>query len=121
MEVWGRGTNRVIEICETHGALPPVFEETQGFVIVTFRAQLTAGGPGAAKARVAPGSRQPESRPESQPESLDRRVLAVLKPQALGKTEISAHLGQKEVSGQLNKVIRALVGRGLIDYTPRQA
>ena len=121
VEVWGRGTNRVIEMCETHGALPPVFEETQGFVIVTFKAQLTAGGPEAAKARVAPGSRQPESRPESQPESqpesLDRRVLAVLKPQALGKTEISEHLGQKEVSGQLNKVIRALMGQGLIEYT----
>jgi ATP-dependent DNA helicase RecG len=41
----------------------------------------------------------------------------LLKPQALGKAEISANLGQKEVSGQLNKVIRALMDQGLIEYT----
>ncbi len=34
-----------------------------------------------------------------------------------GKAEISANLGQKEVSGQLNKVIRALMDQGLIEYT----
>ena len=114
VEVWGRGTNRVIEMCERHGAAPPVFEEKQGFLVVTFRAQMVAGG-------AVPGSGQPESRPElqpeSQPESLDRRVLALLRPQALGKAEISANLGQKEVSGQLNKVIRALMDQGLIEYT----
>jgi len=43
-EVWGQGTNRVIEMCEKHGAPPPVFEEKQGFLVVTFRAQLVAGG-----------------------------------------------------------------------------
>jgi ATP-dependent DNA helicase RecG len=48
---------------------------------------------------------------------MDRRVLALLRPQALGKVEISANLGQKEVSGQLNKVIRALMDQGLIEYT----
>jgi ATP-dependent DNA helicase RecG len=55
--------------------------------------------------------------PESQPESLDRRVLALLQPQDLGKAEISVHLGQKEVSGQLNKVIRVLMGQERIEYT----
>ncbi len=30
VEVWGRGTNRVIEMCEKHGMPPPVFEEKQG-------------------------------------------------------------------------------------------
>ena len=43
VEVWGRGTNRVIEMCEKHGAPPPVFEEKQGFLVVTFRAPLVAG------------------------------------------------------------------------------
>ena len=122
MEVLGRGTNRVIEMRVKHGAPPPVFEEKQGFLVVTFRAPLVAGGvAGTAKGRAVPGSGQPESRPElqpeSQPESLERRVLALLKQQALGKAEISANLGQKEVSGQLNKVIRALMDQGLIEYT----
>ena len=43
VEVWGRGTNRVIETCEKHGVLPPVFEERQGFLVVTFRAQMVTG------------------------------------------------------------------------------
>ena len=42
VEIWGRGTNRVIDECRQHGADPPTFEERQGFVIVTFRA-LIAG------------------------------------------------------------------------------
>ena len=43
VEVWGRGTNRVIAACKKHGAAPPVFEERQGFLVVTFGAQLVAG------------------------------------------------------------------------------
>lgn len=40
VEIWGRGTNRVIEMCEKHGATQPVFEERQGFVVVTFKAEI---------------------------------------------------------------------------------
>ena len=35
----------------------------------------------------------------------------------MGKTEISLVLGQKEVSGQLNKVIRELLAENRIEYT----
>jgi len=44
VEVWGRGTNRVIAMCKQYGAPPPKFEERQGFLIVTFKAQLVAEG-----------------------------------------------------------------------------
>lgn len=44
VEVWGRGTNRVIAMCRKHGAAPPVFEEGQGFLTVTFKAQMVAAG-----------------------------------------------------------------------------
>lgn len=44
VEVWGQGTNRVIAACKRHGAAPPVFEEQQGFLVVTFRAQIVAEG-----------------------------------------------------------------------------
>jgi len=37
VEVWGRGTNRVIAMCKKHGAPAPVFEDRQGFLIVTFK------------------------------------------------------------------------------------
>ncbi|MBI4238194.1 MAG: putative DNA binding domain-containing protein [Deltaproteobacteria bacterium] len=110
VEVWGRGTNRVIAACKRHGIKPPKFKERQGFVAVTFNAEMVAGN-------AARPESQPESRPESQPESLALRVLASLEQEALSKAEISTRLGQKEVSGQLNKVIRALIGRGHIEYT----
>lgn len=44
VEVWGRGTNRVIAMCKQYGAPPPEFAERHGFLIVTFKAQLVAGG-----------------------------------------------------------------------------
>jgi predicted HTH transcriptional regulator len=40
VEVWGRGTNRVIAMCKKHGAIAPMFEDRNGFLIVTFRAAL---------------------------------------------------------------------------------
>lgn len=60
---------------------------------------------------------RPESQPESQPESLAQRVLRVLLAGPCGKAEISNLLGQKEVSGQLNKVIRELLTSGDVAYT----
>src|SRR3970040_1217119 len=63
------------------------------------------------------GTTQPESRPESQPESLEIRVLRHLTASPLGKAELSARLGQKEISGQLNKVIRVLLGDQTIEMT----
>jgi ATP-dependent DNA helicase RecG len=43
VEVWGRGTNRVIDECLRHGIAAPTFEERGGAVIVTFRAEITPG------------------------------------------------------------------------------
>jgi len=43
VEVWGRGTNRVIEECERWGVEPPSFEVVTGSLWVTFPAVI---GPG---------------------------------------------------------------------------
>ena len=40
VEVWGRGTNRVIAMCKAQGVARPIFEERSGFLIVTFKAQM---------------------------------------------------------------------------------
>lgn len=37
IEVWGRGTNRVIEACRAYGIAEPTFTEGSGAVTVTFR------------------------------------------------------------------------------------
>ena len=62
-------------------------------------------------------SSQPESQPESRPESLDIRILKLLNAGEQSKVGISAALGQKEISGQLNHVIRNLIDDELIDRT----
>jgi len=43
IEVWGRGTNRVIEECRAYGIADPTFTEASGAVTVTFKAQVVEG------------------------------------------------------------------------------
>jgi len=43
VEIWGRGTNRVISECRRYGLAPPTFEEQGSALFVTFRAPV---GPG---------------------------------------------------------------------------
>jgi ATP-dependent DNA helicase RecG len=109
IEKWGRGTNRVAEMCKTAGVAQPEFTEIGGAAVVTFRtdAGLTR--------------RQLESRPESRPESaggaLESRVVAALKDRALARSELARALGQKGVPGQFKKAVSALLARGIIEYT----
>jgi len=60
---------------------------------------------------------QPELQPDSQPESIGKRLLILLSNGTLAKSALSAQLGQKNISGQLNKVIRQLLADELIEYT----
>jgi hypothetical protein len=50
IEVWGRGTNRVIDACRAYGIAEPTFKEVSGAVTVTFKAEIVASagdlGPG---------------------------------------------------------------------------
>lgn len=110
IERMGTGTGDMIERCKNAGLAEPEFSLTDGFV-TTIRRK-----PGRAF-EVVGGKAQPESRPESQPESLEIRVLRHLTASPLSKAELSARLGQKEISGQLNKVIRVLLGDQTIEYT----
>lgn len=43
VETWGRGTNRVIDVCKEYGVEPPVFELQSNNVVVTFRAAIGLG------------------------------------------------------------------------------
>ena len=57
------------------------------------------------------------TQPELKPESLSAKVLRLLANGPMSKADLSRSLGQKRVSGQLNKVIRNLVTHGTIEYT----
>ncbi|MCY3018884.1 MAG: putative DNA binding domain-containing protein [Planctomycetota bacterium] len=114
IEQWGTGTLNILDWCRENGNPPPAWAEQAGAVTVTF----------APAAPLEPESRpetQPESQPESQPSSPERsladRVLALLQGRMMTKAELSQELGQKAVSGQLNKVIRELIAAKQIERT----
>jgi len=77
---------------------------------------------------VADGAKQPKSRPESQPESstspvpvqfqsLEDRILALLREGASPVSILSKRLGQKRVSGQLKIVLNKLLSDSIIEFT----
>ena len=96
IEKAGIGTLDMIALCAEAGFPTPEFRQDGGQFVQTPRhvaKQIT------------------------QPESLDARVLGMLKRQSLSTIEISQRLGQKEISGQLNQVIRQLLAAHLVEYT----
>lgn len=101
VEKVGSGLMRIGEMCDVHPCAHPEIEADRDWYRFILR---------------RPESR-PESQPESRPESLEWRVLVILGDGALAKSEISAGLGQREVSGQLNRVMRKLLAEGTITYT----
>jgi ATP-dependent DNA helicase RecG len=103
IEKWGRGTNRVIAMCKKHGAPPPLFEERQGFLIVTFRAQLVAGG--------AAGT----SGAQSEAQSI--RVLGALSRGALSARALADALGMRSKTGALKRTLSEMLSETLIEYT----
>ena len=142
IEKWGRGTNRVAEMCRAAGIKTPKYEEIGGSVVVTFRVRVGSTTrvevPGDSE---KPATRRPESgqsrRPESQagvrPESgqspgsalpsadsrlpIELRILAALAGGSLGRNDIVRRLGHKSVSGAVKKAVSALLRDEWIEYT----
>jgi len=111
VEVWGRGTNRVIEMCKKHGVSPPLFEERQGFLIVTFRAQLVAeGAAGTSGARSGAQS-------GAQSEAQSIRVLGALSRGALSARALADALEMRSKTGALKRTLSEMLSETLIEYT----
>ena len=111
IEAWGSGIQKMRKELEDYPEIGLELKE----VGQAFQAQFIKKD-----SSLQPDS-QPESRPESQPESrpgsLPDRVLKCLAGGPLSKAELAATLGQKGISGQLNKVVRELLVKGKIEYT----
>ena len=99
IEKAGSGTVDIVNRCKKAGIREPEFKINGGFFILKV------------------GRKQAKKQPKSQPESQPDRVQMLLKNGALSKSELSERLGQKEVSGQLNKVVRKLLGDKHIELT----
>jgi len=105
VEIWGRGTNRVIEACERYGIEPPTFEEQAGALFVTFRAQI---GPGAGKGHQV-GTKS----------ALSRRQVQVLEearnPRPIA--ELMRLCGRADRTKFRDQVVRPLLEAGLLEMT----
>jgi ATP-dependent DNA helicase RecG len=108
IERWGTGTTNMVDWCREIEAPPPTWAEHAFSVFVAF---LPAAPFESAQ------SAGPESGPESRPESLTTRVLRLLAEGSLSKAELSAQLGERAVSRQLNQIVRDLLVQELIART----
>lgn len=111
IERMGTGTLDMIRRCADAGLPEPEFAVTDGFVATIRRGALSGPTSGLLKS-------QQESQQESQPKSLEVKVLSLLAAgRPMSRSELSKRLGQKKISGQLNKAIRLLMDERSIEYT----
>ncbi len=108
VEVWGRGTNRVIDECLRYGIEAPTFEERGGAVIVTFRAEMV------------PGTKQAPSRDQVGTKSgLSRDQVAILAAaqEARSSTELMQVLGRTNRTKFREQILRPLLSTGWLAMT----
>lgn len=118
IEQWGSGVRRIFSEAQALGLPEPDIQE------ISMRLRLTVH---LAETKViaspeALDALQSKSRLESQLESrleskLAAKVMLVLFSQDAGKTQLSKALGNKSVSGELNKQIHRLIALHLIEMT----
>lgn len=108
VEVWGRGTNRVIEACRAHGIAPPEFSEQAGVVTVTFRAAVAADAAGA-----------PSRHQVSTKSALSQDQVQVLELASASRSlqELMEPSGRTDRTKFRNQVIRPLFDAGLLEMT----
>jgi len=108
VEVWGRGTNRVIDACRAHGAFPPTFEERQGFLVVTFPVDLArAGQPTPVRHQV--GTKSALSRDQVEILGLCRDDRTLL--------ELMDAIGRSDRTKFRTGLIKPLLGQDLLEMT----
>lgn len=118
IDAWGRGIEKIVTACKKENFPAPEFDDSRGFRVTLYSTREDMKRPTSSTevTRTQPESR-PESQPESRPESLLDRTLNMLRKEPLSKAELSLRLGHKQISGQLNVVIRDLLKKDLAERT----
>ena len=120
IEKWGRGTNRVIEMCLEADIAPPKFEEITGAAVVTFKVNVR--GPQqttdqlAAQLETETGPSLSQVCPKSVPSDMAARLLILSK----GDADIQAlmrHAGQTNRTRFRNTILKPLIECGLLEPT----
>ncbi len=106
IEVWGRGTNRVIEACRAYGIADPTFTEISGGVTVTFKAEVVADL----------GRTPSQVGPKSVLSAAQVQVLEIANiPRSM--PELMAPSGPKNKTRFRGKVVAPLLEAGLLEMT----
>lgn len=109
IEVWGRGTNRVIEACRAHGIPEPEFFEASGAVSVTFRVDVVVGARDSVIGRHQEGTKSALSPYQVQ-------VLEIAQvPRALA--EIMVPSGRSDRTKFRDQILAPLLEAGLVEMT----
>jgi len=102
VEVWGRGTNRVIDACKAYGIAPPEYVQASGVVTVTFRVAVKPEGEEVATAT------------EETPLKTQEAILQLLREQPnLSFPQIAAQLGKSESA--VKRAVRTLRESGRLE------
>jgi len=126
IEKWGRGTNRVTELCAAAGTPSPQYEEIGGSALVTFkvlagstaRVEIPSSGEKKAAARSESGqSQRPESVLHDSRTPIEVRVLDALGKEPLNRHSLAGQFGHRSVSGALRKAISILLQNEWTEYT----
>jgi ATP-dependent DNA helicase RecG len=114
IEVWGRGTNRVIEACRAWGIEPPTFRVDMGVTTVTFRADIRPGVPAARD-----GEALSQAVPSSSQAVLSLSQAALLSGATEPKTiaELMAIAGHSNRTRFRGEVLAPLLRSGLLEMT----
>ncbi len=121
IEVWGRGTNRVIEACRAWGIEPPTFKVDMGVTTVTFRADILPGGSAAREgetlSQAVPSASQ--AVPSSPQAVLSPSQVALLSGATEPKSiaELMAIAGHSNRTRFRDEVLAPLLGSGLLEMT----
>ena len=93
IEKWGRGTNRVAEMCRSAGIAAPAFAEIAGAAVATFRVSVAQAGVGVPGADEATPHVTPHVAPHVTPHV--ERLLPVVQGE-MSRDELMASLGLKD-------------------------
>ncbi|MEI7671183.1 MAG: hypothetical protein WCK00_03630, partial [Deltaproteobacteria bacterium] len=98
IEIWGRGTNKIMELTEQAGLPTPEFESYTVEFLIRFR-------PGKAALK----TRQVGAGAESGAESTGLKIIRLLSKKEYSKSEIANILGQNTITGFLNRMMNKLI------------
>jgi ATP-dependent DNA helicase RecG len=109
IEVWGRGTNRVVEACRAYGIAEPTFSQGSGAVTVTFKAEIVAG-----RGNLVPGGHQVGTKSALSPYQVQVLELSDV-PCAL--TDLMVPSGRTDRTKFRKQVVAPLLEAGLLEMT----